>query len=93
MCMLCGDPFSVESVLAPLLDPSSLGSQHGGSVPLSAVKSERSVIVELYLGDSKRTVEVTFSSYHGAGVFKDELVHGFILVYSTKRRASLATLK
>lgn len=43
--------------------------------------------------DCKRRVEVIVSSYHGANAFREELVHGFILVYSTKRKASLATLR
>lgn len=38
-------------------------------------------------------MEVIVSSYHGANAFREDLVHGFILVYSTKRKASLATLR
>ncbi|XP_014212996.1 rho GTPase-activating protein 190 [Copidosoma floridanum] len=81
MCMFCGDPYSVENVLAPLL-----------SHQCCFLSSERSIVLETFLGDSKRRVEVTISSFHGANAFRDELVHGFILVYSTKRKASLATL-
>ncbi|XP_017768448.1 PREDICTED: rho GTPase-activating protein 190 isoform X5 [Nicrophorus vespilloides] len=81
MCMFCGDPFSVENVLAPLL-----------SHQCCFLSAERSIILETYLGDSKRKVEVIISSFHGANAFRDELVHGFILVYSTKRKASFATL-
>ncbi|KAK9758629.1 RhoGAP domain [Popillia japonica] len=81
MCMFCGDPFSVENVLAPLL-----------SHQCCFLSAERSIILETFLGDSKRKVEVIISSFHGANAFRDELVHGFILVYSTKRKASLATL-
>ncbi|XP_065166513.1 rho GTPase-activating protein 190 isoform X5 [Atheta coriaria] len=81
MCMFCGDPFSVENVLAPLL-----------SHQCCFLSAERSIILETYLGDSKRKVEVIISSFHGANAFRDELVHGFILVYSAKRKASLATL-
>ncbi|XP_011497182.1 PREDICTED: rho GTPase-activating protein 190 [Ceratosolen solmsi marchali] len=81
MCMFCGDPYSVENVLAPLL-----------SHQCCFLSSERSIVLETFLGESKRRVEVTISSFHGANAFRDELVHGFILVYSTKRKASLATL-
>ncbi|XP_025830625.1 rho GTPase-activating protein 190-like isoform X2 [Agrilus planipennis] len=81
MCMFCGDPYSVENILAPLL-------QH----QCCFLSAERSIILETFLGDSKRKVEVIISSFHGANAFRDELVHGFILVYSTKRKASLATL-
>ena len=82
MCLLCGDPYSVENVLGPLLRHQS-----------SYLSGERSVAIETQLGDAKRKVEVILSSYHSANDFRDELVHGFILVYSTRRKASLATLR
>lgn len=82
LCMFCGDPFSVESVLQPLL-----------AEPTCELTGEKSIIFETFLGDTKRKIEVIMSSYHGANAFRDELVHGFILLFSTKRRASLATLK
>ncbi|XP_033214904.1 rho GTPase-activating protein 190 isoform X3 [Belonocnema kinseyi] len=81
MCMFCGDPYSVENVLGPLL-----------SHQCCFLSGERSIVLETFLGESKRRVEVIISSFHGANAFRDELVHGFILVYSTKRKASLATL-
>ncbi|CAH1393447.1 unnamed protein product [Nezara viridula] len=81
MCLFCGDPYSVENVLTPLL------SHH-----CCVLSGERSIIIETFLGSSKRKVEVIVSSFHGANAFREELVHGFILVYSTKRKASLATL-
>lgn len=81
MCMFCGDPYSVENVLGPLL-----------SHQCCFMSGDRSVILETFLGTSKRKVEVIISSFHGANAFREELVHGFILVYSTKRKASLATL-
>uniref|UniRef100_A0A1B6K9C5 Rho-GAP domain-containing protein n=1 Tax=Graphocephala atropunctata TaxID=36148 RepID=A0A1B6K9C5_9HEMI len=81
MCMFCGDPYSVENVLGPLL-----------SHQCCFLSGERSIILETFLGSSKRKVEVIISSFHGANAFREELVHGFILVYSTKRKASLATL-
>lgn len=82
MCMFCGDPYSVENVLGPLL-----------SHQCCFLSGDRSIVLETFLGESKRRVEVIISSFHGANAFRDELVHGFILVYSTKRKASLATLK
>ena len=82
MCLLCGDPYSVENVLGPLLRHQS-----------SYLSGERSVAIETQLGDAKRKVEVILSSYHSANDFRDELIHGFILVYSTRRKASLATLR
>ena len=41
----------------------------------------------------ERSVEAILSSYHSASDFRDELVHGFILVYSARRKASLSTLR
>lgn len=81
MCMFCGDPYSVENILGPLL-----------SHQCCFLSGDRSIILETFLDDSKRKVEVIVSSFHGANAFREELVHGFILVYSAKRRASLATL-
>lgn len=82
LCMFCGDPFSVESILSPIM-----------TEPSCTLSSDRSVIFEAFLGDTKKKIEIIISSYHGANAFRDELIHGFILLYSTKRRASLATLK
>ncbi|XP_059615373.1 rho GTPase-activating protein 190 isoform X5 [Phlebotomus argentipes] len=81
LCMFCGDPFSVESVLSSIITDASC-----------TLSSERSLILETFLGDTKRRIEIIVSSYHGANAFRDELVHGFILLYSTKRKASLSTL-
>ena len=79
--MLCGDPYSVENVLGPLL-----------SHQQCYLSGDRSLTLETQFCDSKRKVEVILSSYHSAMDFRDELIHGFILVYSVKRRASLSTL-
>ncbi|XP_025422551.1 rho GTPase-activating protein 190 isoform X4 [Sipha flava] len=81
MCMFCDDPYSVESLLVPIL-----------SHQCCYLSGDRSIILETFLGSSKRKVEVIMSSYHGANAFREELVHGFILVYYAKRKASLATL-
>ncbi|KAK6631018.1 hypothetical protein RUM44_003190 [Polyplax serrata] len=81
MCLFCGDPFNVENVLSPLLNHQCC-----------FLSGDKSIILETFLGDSKHKVEVIISSFHGANAFCEELVHGFILVYSTKRKASLATL-
>ena len=93
MRMLCGDPYSLEYVLGPLLTQQNCYVSSG----------ERSISIETHLlagldgtsgavGSKRCKVEVVLSSYHGAADFRDDLVHGFILVYSTKRRASLANL-
>ncbi|XP_028025613.1 rho GTPase-activating protein 190 isoform X1 [Bombyx mandarina] len=81
VCMFCDDPYSAERVLSPFLS-------HRGCF----LTGDRSLLIETFLGDSKRKVEVIISSFHGASQFREELIHGFILIYSAKRKASLATL-
>ncbi|KAJ0171085.1 hypothetical protein K1T71_013284 [Dendrolimus kikuchii] len=81
VCMFCDDPYSPERVLSPLLSHRSC-----------FLTGDRSIVIETFLGDSKRKVEVIISSFHGATQFREELIHGFILIYSAKRKASLATL-
>ncbi|XP_075987225.1 rho GTPase-activating protein 190 isoform X3 [Anticarsia gemmatalis] len=81
VCMFCDDPYSPERVLSPLL-------LHRACF----LTGDRSIVIETFLGDSKRKVEVIISSFHGASQFREELIHGFILIYSAKRKASLATL-
>ena len=71
----------MEKVIGPLLSHQSC-----------FLSGDRSLTLETQLGDTKRKVEVILSSYHSAMDFRDELIHGFILVYSVKRRASLSTL-
>lgn len=59
LSMLCADPFSVESVLGPLL-----------SHQCCFLSGERSLTLETFLGDSKRRVEVVVTSYHSADTFR-----------------------
>lgn len=59
LSMLCADPFSVESVLGPLL-----------SHQCCFLSGERSLTLETFLGDSKRRVEVVVTSYHSADSFR-----------------------
>ncbi|XP_077499589.1 rho GTPase-activating protein 190 isoform X3 [Amblyomma americanum] len=81
LCMLCGDPYAPEHVLAPLL--AHPGCQATGPHCLS---------LETFLGSSKRSVQVRLASYHEATAYRDHLLHAVVLVYSAQRRASLATL-
>ncbi|CAG2108617.1 unnamed protein product [Medioppia subpectinata] len=81
VCMLCGDPFTIEQVMSPFLN------QH-----MYYVTSSHSITIELMIGETKRFVELVSTSYHGAHTYRDELLHGFLLFYSCGRKASLATL-
>ncbi|XP_066437575.1 rho GTPase-activating protein 35 [Eleutherodactylus coqui] len=85
MCLMCGDTFYMEEVLNVLKPhtyrPSQLGV--GGSV-----------LLDLPLGSQKRRLELLILSYHASfNVRKTKLVHGYIVFYAAKRRASLAMLR
>lgn len=82
LCMFCGDPYSIENIIHPLLNE-----------PTSTVTADKTIMVDTFLGDSKKRVEFVIQSYHSASTFRDELIHGYALVYSTKRKSSLANMK
>ncbi|KAJ7990909.1 hypothetical protein DPEC_G00291780 [Dallia pectoralis] len=86
MCAMCGDPFSVDLILSPFLDSHSCSAGPPGQ--------STTLILDKIIGDRRRRIQVTVLSYHSSiGVRKDELVHGYILVYSAKRKASMAMLR
>ncbi|XP_028831203.1 rho GTPase-activating protein 5 [Denticeps clupeoides] len=86
MCAMCGDPFSVDLILSPFLDSHSCSAGHPGQ--------SNTLILDKIIGDSRRRIQVTVLSYHSSiGIRKDELVHGYILVYSAKRKSSMAMLR
>lgn len=86
MCLMCGDGFDVELPLSPLLN-------HQFAFMSTSSDGIVSLMLETYLVESKRKVEVTVTSYHGASQLKDCLFHGFLLVYWAKRKSSLAALR
>ncbi|XP_078581588.1 rho GTPase-activating protein 5-like isoform X8 [Branchiostoma floridae x Branchiostoma japonicum] len=81
---VCGDPYNVELPLAPLLNHQCC---------TAAPEKPSTLIVETFLGSCKRRVELRLTSFHSAQKYRDELVHGYILVYSAKRKASLANVR
>lgn len=84
MCLLCGEPFSNESFLWQMfLDYDDC-----------YVTSSKSICLKVKLEDGQyRFIEVVITSYtHGAFNHREELLHGFILVCSVQRRASLSIL-
>lgn len=82
VCMFCGDQYEIENIVSPLIAESS-----------QCKSSEHSIVIDVFIGDSKRRVEFILSSYHGVNQYHDELIHGFIYIYSAKRRSSLANLR
>ncbi|XP_019734211.1 rho GTPase-activating protein 5 [Hippocampus comes] len=86
MCAVCWDPFSVDLILSPFLESRCCGAGRPGRA--------NALLLDKMVGAGRRRIQVTVLSYHSAiGVRKDELVHGYILVYSAKRKASMATLR
>ncbi|XP_021473962.1 rho GTPase-activating protein 35 [Oncorhynchus mykiss] len=84
MCLMCGDNYDVEQLLSPFLLP-----QH--CRPTS--NSGTSVILEQTVGPHKQVIELSLLSYHASfSLRKSRLVHGYIAVYSARRKASLETL-
>ncbi|XP_003228084.1 rho GTPase-activating protein 35 [Anolis carolinensis] len=86
MCLLCGDPFNVDDILLPILQSQTCRPSHCGS--------SNSVLLEYHIGPHKRRIELSLLSYHSSfSIRKSWLVHGYILFYSAKRKASLAMLR
>uniref|UniRef100_A0A1A9W961 Rho-GAP domain-containing protein n=1 Tax=Glossina brevipalpis TaxID=37001 RepID=A0A1A9W961_9MUSC len=81
VCMFCGDQYDIENILSPLMAESTF-----------CKAAEHSIVVDVFIGDSKKRVEFIISSYHGINQYRDDLIHGFIFFYSAKRRSSLANL-
>ena len=86
MCLMCGDDYKVEIPLSPLLN-------HQFHQVNKSDDGVMSVTLETYLDEFKRRVEVVIMSYHSSSQMKDFLYHGYLLVFSAKRKASLATLR
>lgn len=83
LCAMCGDPYPVELILGPLL--------HHQNCWRSSTRPD-TIILETYLGFDKRRVQITLTSYHRAYSLNYQMFHGYILVYSAIRKASLETL-
>ncbi|XP_034490077.1 rho GTPase-activating protein 190 isoform X2 [Drosophila innubila] len=81
VCIYCGDQYDIENIVQPLIAESTM-----------VKANEHCIIVDVFIGDAKRRVEFILSSYHGTNQYRDELIHGYIYIYSAKRRSSLANL-
>ncbi|KYO43813.1 rho GTPase-activating protein 35 [Alligator mississippiensis] len=86
MCLMCGDPFNVDDILLPVLQSQTCRPSQCGS--------SSSVLLELPIGPHKRRIELSILSYHSSfSIRKSRLVHGYIVFYSARRKASLAMLR
>lgn len=82
LCMFCGDQYDIENIISPLLIES-----------IQCKPNEHSIVIDVFIGDTKKRVEFVLSSYHGINQYRDDLIHGYIFLYSAKRRASLGNLR
>ncbi|TRY57994.1 hypothetical protein DNTS_027346 [Danionella cerebrum] len=86
MCLMCGDTYDVDQLLTPFLLP-----QH--CQPSSNPSSGTSVLLDLSVGGQRQSIDLAILSYHSSfSLRKSRLVHGYIAVYSAKRKASMETL-
>ncbi|XP_062368482.1 rho GTPase-activating protein 35 isoform X2 [Cinclus cinclus] len=85
MCLMCGDPVSADEVLLPILQAQPCRPAPGGGA---------AVLLDTTVGSQRRRVELSLLSYHASfGSRKSRLVHGYIVFYAARRKASLATLR
>ncbi|KAG7238749.1 hypothetical protein INR49_031265, partial [Caranx melampygus] len=86
MCLMCGDTYDLDQLLAPFLLP-----QH--CRPASTLSSGTSVLLDLSIGGQRQNIELSILSFHSSfSLRKTRLVHGYIAVYSARRKASMETL-
>ncbi|XP_037533433.1 rho GTPase-activating protein 35 isoform X2 [Nematolebias whitei] len=86
VCLMCGDTYDLDQLLAPFLLPHHCR-------PASSLNSGTSVILDLNIGGQRQNVELSLLSFHSSfSLRKTGLVHGFITVYSARRRASMETM-
>ncbi|MEQ2165144.1 Rho GTPase-activating protein 35 [Goodea atripinnis] len=86
MCLMCGDTYDLDQLLAPFLLP-----QH--CRPASSLGSGTSVLLDLNIGGHRQNVELSLLSFHSSfSLRKTGLVHGYITVYSARRKASMETM-
>ncbi|XP_077978032.1 rho GTPase-activating protein 5-like isoform X2 [Glandiceps talaboti] len=84
LCMMCDDPYPADLVLGPLVNHQCCW--------INPDKAQ-TIVLDTFLGSEKRKVEVMAVSYHQGTPLREELHHGYILAYSTKRKASFSMLK
>ncbi|XP_071104673.1 rho GTPase-activating protein 190-like isoform X3 [Haliotis cracherodii] len=84
VCMMCGDEFMVDVPLGPFLN---------NEFCRVSPKAPHLITLDTFLEYQKQRIEIEVSSYHGDSHDLQQVTHGYILVYSAKRKASLMTLR
>lgn len=100
--LMCADPISPAHFLELLLLPHSLPNTTLIPVSKHSIVTDVGFLLAIDEDNedaqidvsqvSSRYVEFVVSSYHGAYTYKEELLHGHIMVYWSKRRASFANM-
>uniref|UniRef100_H2XRD5 Rho GTPase-activating protein 35 n=1 Tax=Ciona intestinalis TaxID=7719 RepID=H2XRD5_CIOIN len=97
MCTSVGDLSAAEIALFPLLNHTSFRDCPPKDTEEEDDDAELpdSVVIETYLGNRRRRIAVTLTSYQSARhlLSKGHPLHGFILVYDTMRKSSFSILK
>nr|XP_018670541.1 rho GTPase-activating protein 35 isoform X1 [Ciona intestinalis]XP_026693614.1 rho GTPase-activating protein 35 isoform X2 [Ciona intestinalis] len=97
MCTRKGDLSAAEIALFPLLNHTSFRDCPPKDTEEEDDDAELpdSVVIETYLGNRRRRIAVTLTSYQSARhlLSKGHPLHGFILVYDTMRKSSFSILK
>lgn len=99
LCMMCGDPVLPAHFLELLLLPNSSPNTQFYPTSKNSIVTDVSYLVAMDEENvdnldlahlQNRFVEFVFTSFHGAYGYRDELIHGHILVYWSKRQASFS---
>ncbi|KAJ6224769.1 hypothetical protein RDWZM_003314 [Blomia tropicalis] len=102
LSLMCGDPILPAHFLELLLLPNSFPNTAFYPISKNSIVTDVGYLVAIDEGTAEadadiseipsRYVEFVLTSYHGAYSYKDELIHGHILVYWTKRQASFSNM-
>lgn len=89
---MCGDDFSPQLILNPMMDQCESPRHQADNAGMG-----RTVVIETFVPSAGRKVRfsVTTAAYHTALVWVADgnYYHGYILAYSTRRKASLYHLE
>ncbi|XP_033638413.1 rho GTPase-activating protein 5-like isoform X3 [Asterias rubens] len=84
MALMCGDQNLPDLVLGPIISNDTCCRD---------MDLKQTVNIDMFLNTVKRRVSIEITSFHQANLYTQDVHHGYILVYSAKRRASFETLK
>ena len=101
LCMMCGDRVQPAHFLERLLLPKSLPNTAFYPMSKRSIVTDVGYLVAIDEDNVEpgidqivpsRFVEFIITSYHGSYSYKEELLHGYLLVYWSKRQASFSNM-